>query len=458
MHHNFRNADSPGVWGSHLLPLCLLPLTIASNTETSKLLFAFTSVLSMSFFLKECTWKEKTCGFYASVIFSCLLSTPVSALISWYTESKFSVIYIVCLLTILYYNSLASSIMISCPRSFTVGELQIISQTITLVLLFTVISILLRNDYITSARAVHPLLDSTKFLQILLSGSIFLMHIFHKVPYLTIGKVMSITFLVFAPLLITSWSVYLQRNPIIWLISFCLKNEKRKYLIIFWIFCSLAAIIFVIVYNIKPRKIKLTIVRKYFHFVIDAVFISGMFYDPELLYLASAIALTVFVFLEACRLVKIPFIGSVIDDAFRVFLDEKDAGTLILTHIYLLVGCSLPIWLYGFTQPKIGYHICQLSGIISVGFGDTLAALYGASYGKHFWKGSNKTLEGTVSAIVIQLLCAFLFLSYGHEFSEKNILLIILAVIFTSILEAKTAQIDNLILPLFMLLFLAWIS
>ncbi|XP_054714471.1 dolichol kinase-like isoform X2 [Uloborus diversus] len=396
MHHNFRNADSPGVWGSHLLPLCLLPLTIASNTETSKLLFAFTSVLSMSFFLKECTWKEKTCGFYASVIFSCLLSTPVSALISWYTESKFSVIYIVCLLTILYYNSLASSIMISCPRSFTVGELQIISQTITLVLLFTVISILLRNDYITSARAVHPLLDSTKFLQ--------------------------------------------------------------KYLIIFWIFCSLAAIIFVIVYNIKPRKIKLTIVRKYFHFVIDAVFISGMFYDPELLYLASAIALTVFVFLEACRLVKIPFIGSVIDDAFRVFLDEKDAGTLILTHIYLLVGCSLPIWLYGFTQPKIGYHICQLSGIISVGFGDTLAALYGASYGKHFWKGSNKTLEGTVSAIVIQLLCAFLFLSYGHEFSEKNILLIILAVIFTSILEAKTAQIDNLILPLFMLLFLAWIS
>ena len=38
-------------------------------------------------------------------------------------------------------------------------------------------------------------------------------------------------------------------------------------------------------------------------------------------------------------------LGVVINKNLRVFLDGQDAGSLILTHIYLLVGCSAPLWL-----------------------------------------------------------------------------------------------------------------
>ena len=43
-------------------------------------------------------------------------------------------------------------------------------------------------------------------------------------------------------------------------------------------------------------------------------------------------------------------LGVVINKNLRVFLDGQDAGSLILTHIYLLVGCSAPLWLSSPTQ------------------------------------------------------------------------------------------------------------
>lgn len=32
--------------------------------------------------------------------------------------------------------------------------------------------------------------------------------------------------------------------------------------------------------------------------------------------------------------------------ALVVFLDDKDSGALILTHVYLLLGLALPLWLF----------------------------------------------------------------------------------------------------------------
>ena len=29
-----------------------------------------------------------------------------------------------------------------------------------------------------------------------------------------------------------------------------------------------------------------------------------------------------------------------------MFLDEKDSGPLILTHVYLLLGFAVPLWIY----------------------------------------------------------------------------------------------------------------
>ena len=32
--------------------------------------------------------------------------------------------------------------------------------------------------------------------------------------------------------------------------------------------------------------------------------------------------------------------------ALRMFLDDKDSGPLILTHVYLLLGFAVPLWIY----------------------------------------------------------------------------------------------------------------
>jgi len=43
---------------------------------------------------------------------------------------------------------------------------------------------------------------------------------------------------------------------------------------------------------------------------------------------------------------RIPPLGDVIGRCFQIFIDDRDEGAVILTHIYLLVGCSCPLWLH----------------------------------------------------------------------------------------------------------------
>ena len=44
------------------------------------------------------------------------------------------------------------------------------------------------------------------------------------------------------------------------------------------------------------------------------------------------------------------------------------------------------------------------SGVVSLGIGDTAAAVVGTLYGRHPWPGMKKTKEGTAAAVISQLL------------------------------------------------------
>ena len=55
-----------------------------------------------------------------------------------------------------------------------------------------------------------------------------------------------------------------------------------------------------------------------------------------------------------------PF-GESIHSALEVFLDEKDSGPLILTHVYLLLGFAVPLWLY-----PVDYMIGDSTGKFSL--------------------------------------------------------------------------------------------
>ena len=68
-----------------------------------------------------------------------------------------------------------------------------------------------------------------------------------------------------------------------------------------------------------------------------------------------------------------------------------------------------------------------------------------------FFPGSKKTVEGTCAAFVSQLLGCYILHCLDPRISPPyGWLDVVWAVGLTSILEAVTTQIDNLVLPIFM--------
>jgi hypothetical protein len=88
------------------------------------------------------------------------------------------------------------------------------------------------------------------------------------------------------------------------------------------------------------------------------------------------------------------------------FLDDKDSGNVITTHIQLLLGCAIPVWL---SYRSINLFL-PLVGIISVGVGDAVAAVYGsmfgcsASYSDLIHSKGNKTASAYVHTLRRALL------------------------------------------------------
>jgi dolichol kinase len=98
---------------------------------------------------------------------------------------------------------------------------------------------------------------------------------------------------------------------------------------------------------LTPRSISAS--RKLFHLLICCAYIPGLLYDVEFLTLCS---FGMFILLSLIELIRYHGIGKlseVIDDVMELFVDRKDCeGELILSHIYLLVGLSFPIWISDF--------------------------------------------------------------------------------------------------------------
>jgi dolichol kinase len=87
------------------------------------------------------------------------------------------------------------------------------------------------------------------------------------------------------------------------------------------------------------------------------------------------------------RLLKLGSVGESLQQGFLVFADEKDQGGVSLTPLYLLVGCSAPLWLHP-SRCTLRASLPMLAGLLSVGAGDTAASVIGFSFGKHKWQGT----------------------------------------------------------------------
>jgi dolichol kinase len=89
--------------------------------------------------------------------------------------------------------------------------------------------------------------------------------------------------------------------------------------------------------------------------------------QPAFTSLAFSIAFAIFTFAEYARYFAVYPIGRPIHVFFSEFIDSKDAGPVILSHFYLLTGCAGGLWLEG-------RGIMNYTGVLAVGIGDAFVS------------------------------------------------------------------------------------
>ncbi|KAL7996402.1 putative polyprenol kinase family [Plasmopara halstedii] len=366
------------------------------------------------------------------------------------------------------------------PRSFTIGEAILVAQGIglcafdLLVVTMTKLSennlmaLVLQSWRITSVD--RP--DYVLALEVGMLGSLLVCMALipllraHGTPMpRTIAKPMSFTNTVVCVLIIAAmvggvvypWSCLLlqTKNPFVWLIKFLIKSNSssmlppRIGLMIYWAICLLVLVplIRTISNYLKLRNI---VARKLFHVLIAVMLGPASIIDVPMLSLSYGVAISVFLIVECARALSLPPFGRSIAVFMRSFIDYRESGRVILTHSYLLLGCALPLWLApSFDSPSI---LIINAGIVALGIGDAMGALVGSSVGSCRIFG-NKTVEGSTAVFTSMFFASVLLQNYRLrvllEADYMQVILLTVAVLLTTFLEAATAQIDNLVLPLF---------
>ena len=378
----------------------------------------------------------------------------------------------------LLYLAIFLAVTITLPYSFTLGELMVVCQSLTILFVDYAVSIYSRlrfvfpSSFFTAATNVDELpftrTEVTFVLQTFLIGTLItgllLVPVFYYLAVVSEPAELWIGSLSFyAICLLSVMAIFLPCfymtlagvNPVVWAVKFLSLTPTRTYLIIYWLLVvsfSLTVVIWKSSYNATnsdPPGTPNIIVRKIFHILAVAIFIPGIFYDPALLHVCSAVATSLFLFVEFVRFGRVKPFGEMVHGYLAPFVDERDSGPLILTHVYLLIGCALPLWLFPLDYHKLSDNGCALilySGVLSIGIGDAAASVVGVKFGKHQWKGTTKTVEGTVASCLSQFFIIFLLKTNGMII---NFVPVSVAIILSSLLEAFTTQIDNFVLPLF---------
>ena len=213
--------------------------------------------------------------------------------------------------------------------------------------------------------------------------------------------------------------------PFTWLYEFLLSTPNVLLIIGYWIL-SIVGIVIPITYYIcfHSLQMKVTVKRKVYHFIAILLFGPPTYTSPQIMSVAYTIAILCLLLLESIRPPQL----------FQHLLDPtKDNNEGIVTsHIYLLLGCSLPLYL-SLTHPATTV-LLPYSGLIVLGMGDAMAAIVGTHYGTTKWFPSLQCNQRSMEGSLAMLLSTYIL-------SSKFAILV-------TLLEACTTQIDNLCLPI----------
>ena len=169
--------------------------------------------------------------------------------------------------------------------------------------------------------------------------------------------------------------------------------------------------------------------RKVFHGIMVAMLLPTIFVDPCFIALALVLILAIFLLLDLFRASQLPPISRPLTNFLAPYVDGRDhRGPIIVSHIFLLIGCAIPLWLSLAGLPRTGSDpwagwevtdrdLSMVSGVVCVGMGDAAASLVGRRYGKTKWCwGGGKSLQGTMAftvAVTIGLMMSYTWLILG---------------------------------------------
>lgn len=121
---------------------------------------------------------------------------------------------------------------------------------------------------------------------------------------------------------------------------------------------------------------------------------------------------------------------------------------LIKNQFHCFSYLFLPSWKQ---FSSLAHYVSAFAGFLSLGIGDSAASTFGSKFGKIKLSGTSKTFEGTLFSIIAQLIFVW-YLSFMVHFPIN--LRLVFTIGITSLYEAFTDQIDNLVLPLLIFPFL----
>lgn len=236
-----------------------------------------------------------------------------------------------------------------------------------------------------------------------------------------------------------------------------LTTGKRPFIMIAWVALlvfTLFASYFYLQKFPAPSRLQTYLNRKFYHLMTIPFFVPVLFEDQAFLSTALVLVSCLFVELEVFRVIC-PF-GvfsrrlSLLMSKFKNPVDG--AGPIVLSHLYLLLGCTIPIVTStapGFTPPTL--WTWSLGGVASLGVLDAAAAIVGMLVGGPKWPASNKTMIGSVAGALSMILFQAALIKIIGPTMGGTIDWITLArqAIYCSLWEALSGDLnDNLTLPL----------
>ncbi|KAL1595767.1 dolichol kinase [Paraconiothyrium brasiliense] len=169
--------------------------------------------------------------------------------------------------------------------------------------------------------------------------------------------------------------------------------------------------------------------RKVFHGMMVLMLLPTIFIDPCFVALALALVLAIFLLLDLIRASQLPPLSGPIATFLTPYVDGRDLrGPVVVSHIFLLIGCAIPLWLSlagverRGEEPWSGWEVerrdlSMVAGVVCVGMGDAAASLIGRRYGRRKWPwAGGKSLEGSLAfavAVTVGLVLGKVWLVVG---------------------------------------------